>query len=208
MNWFRHWVGMASDPKFGVIAQRVGKQVRRSDVVMLWDLMLEHVAEREHTGERGTLAGFDHESAAFTIGIAPELVAAIYGAMKAKKLHDGTKICAWERRQPESDSSAKRMRRHRALRRQRGNGPVAPGDGDHRHTPPRDVTVTASDASHLHSDALESESEEEESPTSTQLTSRNPRARARPPGDDSDGGDSGPTNLTCSSRGPTLRLVT
>lgn len=113
MEWFRWFVGSATDPKFLVVARRSGQNV--AAVVAVWAMLLERACASD---ERGSIVGFDREGADVALGLPDGAAQAIVEAMREKGLHDGERITAWSRRQPKrEDSSRERMRAMREKRK-------------------------------------------------------------------------------------------
>lgn len=130
IDWFRHWHGMSTDPKFRAVAKRAGRQT--CEVVSLFSAMMENASANED--ERGTLRNWCHEDMGVALDIEAEHVEAIYRAMQGKLL-DGDKLMGWERRQPQrerDDSSAERTRAWRERQRTQR-------DASERHVTPRDA---------------------------------------------------------------------
>jgi hypothetical protein len=110
-GWFRHYVGLAIDPKFGAIARRA--KTTRERVVFVWCFILESAAERRNCGAFYC----DSDAIADVLGCETESIEAIMGQMRSCGLIENDKVCQWSNRQYETDSSAERVRLHRARKR-------------------------------------------------------------------------------------------
>jgi hypothetical protein len=151
MDWFRMYHGVSTDPKWLSVARRAvthcdarDASVRIADVVAVWCMLLDFASQ---CAPRGSVRGFDAESAADFLGLSESVVRAILQALDEKGILSGDRITNWEKRQPKrEDSSAERMRRHRERKRRdvtlgdAGQANVTPrGEerrGDERDTPP------------------------------------------------------------------------
>lgn len=120
-RWFRHYVGMMRDGKIVGIAVRTRQTVER--VGFIWACILEDSAERNDGGAYQ----LDRDGIAFFLRADPDEVSLILSEMEGAGLVAKGKVCKWAARQHESDSSASRMRRHRA-KRQDGDGVVTSPD--------------------------------------------------------------------------------
>lgn len=118
-RWFRHYVGMATDPKFGGVARRCSNvaatlRVSRADVLFVWTFILESAAEAnsaEYT--------LDCDAVADLMGVETRTVDIIHRELEASGLVEKGRICRWDDRQFTSDSSTQRSRKHRATAMQR-----------------------------------------------------------------------------------------
>lgn len=151
-HWFRWHHGTVTDPKWRVVASRcvtVVTGVTVGHVLAVWAAMMENASL---SPVRGTLSGWDDEDVAAGLGFTTEQVCAIREAMQGKTL-DGESLAAWEKRQPKrEDSSADRMREHRAKKR----GAVTHGDAGvtQSDAAKRDVTLeTETETEEKHSSA-------------------------------------------------------
>ena len=108
MDWFRHKHGLSTDPKLAFVASRCG--VHRAFVVMLWSCMLERASA---CSERGKLASFDRDEAAFALDIDRQDIDRIVTEMEARGLIAGGEVTNWNRHQFQSDNSYERVKRHR-----------------------------------------------------------------------------------------------
>jgi hypothetical protein len=107
MDWFRWHNGTASDPKWRAVARKAGAPV--ADVLAVWAMLCENANQ---SPERGTLHGWDAEDAAAALDLDAEVVERIVGAMNGKVI-ERARLTGWEKRNPPSESSAERVRRHR-----------------------------------------------------------------------------------------------
>ena len=140
MDWCRLWNEAADDPKWRLIARKVG--CRTGDVLSVFTRMMTCASK---AGERGCLEGWDDEVEASALDFEPELVAAIRDAMQGRVL-DGDRLTGWEKRQPKrerEDDSTDRVRRHRERLKGGGNGSdgdVTPCNANPSHeTPPEEI---------------------------------------------------------------------
>ena len=110
MAWFRWHEGTASDPKFHLIARKSGQPV--AYCLAVWAMLLERASAAE---ERGSIEGFDCESADAALGMPEGATQAIYDAMLAKGMITVGRVAKWEERQPvrEDSSSTQRSREYR-----------------------------------------------------------------------------------------------
>lgn len=115
MQWFRSYIGMHSDPKFGVVAKIA--EAHRTEALAVWQAVLERA--RQHDG---IITSLDEDCIAVGLELELDKVQRILSAMKkrgmlSEKPCDGDvtslSVTAWHKRQYESDSSASRMRKHR-----------------------------------------------------------------------------------------------
>lgn len=117
MDWFRWWHGAYDDPKFGLIAQETG--IPRAAIIGLWCALLELASRSE---KRGTIQNLDEEVLAFHLGI--DVVTPCNAMKRRGLLHvtDGVLyVTKWDDRQPKrerEDSSADRVKKHRANKKQ------------------------------------------------------------------------------------------
>lgn len=140
MDWCRLWNETADDPKWRLIARKVG--CRTGDVLSVFMRMMTCASAAR---KRGFLEGWDDEVQASALDFEPELVAAIRDAMQGRVL-DGDRLTGWEKRQPKrerEDDSADRVRRHRQQPKGGGNAnddDVTPRNANDSHeTPPEEI---------------------------------------------------------------------
>lgn len=115
MQWFRHYHGLLSDPKFGSIARRTGQP--RERVVFVWLSILESASEAK---DRGIVAT-DIDAIADTLNCDDEPIHAIWVEFETRGMLVDGRVAAWEERNPSSDSNADRQKRYRERKR---NGDV------------------------------------------------------------------------------------
>lgn len=126
MQWFRHYHGAASDPKFGGIARKTGQT--RERVFFVWIMLLESASS---SADRGTPT-VTVEDIADVLNCDAQDVNSIVTGMADRGMIDGKgRIAKWDERQPERDDSAKRMRekRNRDKAVSRRDGTVTRSDG-------------------------------------------------------------------------------
>ena len=115
IDWFRWHHGSVTDNKFPLVANKAG--VRLGDVIVVWTFLLEKASSNAVRGEFGKI---DHEALDFMIGAGEGASARIIQALTDRGLLVGSRIEAWERRQPkrerENDKSTDRVRELRARR--------------------------------------------------------------------------------------------
>ena len=127
MNWFRWYVGTATDPKFLVVSRLAGQNV--AAVVAVWAMLLERASDVTKSDatvtqcdavKRGFVTGFDCEAADAVLGLEDGASEAILRALKQKGLLSGEKVTNWEKRQPKrEDSSTERTRAYRERLREK-----------------------------------------------------------------------------------------
>jgi len=108
MDWYRRYHGTCTDPKLAKAARIA--DVHRAFVIAAWEAVLEYASA---ASPRGSLCGFDHFDVAFSTDVTPEEAERILDAMRRLRMIDGDKVCAWDKRQFQSDSSAERTKRWR-----------------------------------------------------------------------------------------------
>ena len=111
MDWYRCYHGTPFDPKWRVVAKRVG--IRPGDVAAIWSALLDYASQAE---DRGSVEGFDFETAAEGLGYPVEHVRGTYETLcNAGLVSERFRLVSWERRQPKrEDRSTERVRKHRA----------------------------------------------------------------------------------------------
>ncbi|MBF9234699.1 hypothetical protein [Microvirga alba] len=137
-RWFRHYTGLATDPKFGGIARRA--KATRERVVFVWCYILESASETQDGG------AFDNDADAIAdvLGCETESVAGILAEMARMGMIEDGRVCRWSDRQYESDTSTERSRKSRQRKR---NGDATLHD--RCATPPdteTDTDITLADA--------------------------------------------------------------
>lgn len=125
IDWFRWHHGSVTDPKFQLVARRSGASL--PDVLAVWAYILEKASA---SADRGDFGDIDAEAldCLFNFPNTETRTADVMTAMQARGLIDGTRIVAWEKRQPKRErdqqpaeasescakSSTERSREHRA----------------------------------------------------------------------------------------------
>jgi hypothetical protein len=126
IDWFRWHHGSVTDPKFQLVARKAN--ARLGDVITVWAFVLEKASADV---ERGTIGEIDFETMDFLLGAEDGTSVRIFDAMTARGLIVGSRIAAWEKRQPkrerEDDNSTERSRAFRE--RQRHATPCNANDG-------------------------------------------------------------------------------
>lgn len=149
MDWFRWHHGTTTDPKFGLIAKRAC--VGLPAVIAVWAYLLEAASMAERRGEFGTI---DAEALDCMFGLEDGKTAAIIDAMRLRGMIDGSRLTAWDRRQPKrerEDNSAERVRAHRAKKAAEaaaGNGEsgnVTPSNANNSKETPRGEEIREED---------------------------------------------------------------
>lgn len=133
MNWFRWYSGAATDPKFQVVARRVGQSV--ASVVAVWAMLLERAST---SSDRGAVDGFDCEGADAVLGLEDGAACAIVGALRDKGLLLGERIAKWEERQPKREDAGATERKRKQRERERQREEAARRAAG--HPPSQDVT--------------------------------------------------------------------
>lgn len=124
MDWFRWYNGATRDPKFGLIAKRVGTSA--AEVIAVWAAVLEAASESDQRGNAGEI---DFDSLDFLLGIPEGRSKSIYTEMIGKGLvNDDNRVSKWEKRQPkrEDPSAYERVKAFRARKQDdtQGNAPT------------------------------------------------------------------------------------
>ena len=138
MDWFRSYIGTATDPKFMVVAKKSG--ARLGDVLAVWQMLLERACGAD---ERGRVDGFDCEGVDALLDLEEGAGCKIYAAMEAKGLIVKGCIAAWDKRQPKrerEDSSTERVRAFRERKKSvfhGGNDDETPCNATKRTETPR-----------------------------------------------------------------------
>lgn len=131
-RWYRAYTGTVTDDKLAEAALVAG--CSRSVAIAGWHCLLESAANRNNCGSYDA-------TARRVAAILCEPVATIDALMSAFDelgLSEAGAICAWKKRQYQSDDSKERVRHHRA--RKAGNANVTACNGD--VTPPETETET------------------------------------------------------------------
>lgn len=108
MNWLRLYHGTCADPKLSLARAHCG--LPRPYVIAAWIAALEHASSRE---DRGSLDGLTPELLAVTIDCTIADATSLLEAFDRACLTRGSRIVAWEKRQPRSDDVRTRVRRYR-----------------------------------------------------------------------------------------------
>lgn len=140
--WFRHYVGLTSDPKFGRVMRNAFAS--RERVVFVWCYLLENACERNQDGTFEV----DPEDIADLLDCDTSDIKHIIEAFKAGGFLADGRIAKWSKRQYKSDQDKTSAERQRRLREKR----AAAGHEDVTRDMPvteRDTTVTRRDASSL-----------------------------------------------------------
>jgi hypothetical protein len=107
MNWLKWHYGTVTDPKFGIIARKVGQP--RAIVIAVWAALLETACNGV---TRGNVTSFNPEEIGFALDLEPEIVMAVFNAIMARGMVKDGHIAAWDKRQT-SDYSGERVKRFR-----------------------------------------------------------------------------------------------
>ena len=112
MDWFRWHHGSVNDPKFQLVARKVGCSL--AEVIAVWACVLEAASQAEERGAHGAL---DFEALDCSLGLPDGRTQDIYLRMQDRALVDGETVTAWHKRQPkrerEDDNSTDRVRKFR-----------------------------------------------------------------------------------------------
>lgn len=113
MDWFKTAHGISTDPKWLVIARNA---VTLPCVAFAtWMSLLDYASQNR---VRGSIEGFDAESAGAFLGIDQETIEKVISAFKAKGMIDGNSLIAkWNERQNKASDSAERVKRYRERKR-------------------------------------------------------------------------------------------
>jgi hypothetical protein len=133
MDWFRWHHGSVTDPKFALVARKAGASV--PDVLAVWAYILETASQSVERGDFGTV---DCEALDCVFGFptTETRTADILAALAGRGLTEGTRITAWEKRQPkrerEDATNADRQAAFRAKQNQ-----VTPDNANDSQKKPR-----------------------------------------------------------------------
>ncbi|KJU81864.1 hypothetical protein MBAV_005949, partial [Candidatus Magnetobacterium bavaricum] len=123
MKWFRMWDEAYTDPKMGLIASKAKTSL--ANVLAVWQGLLTQASLNRDsnihpTGEkRGSIAGFDPEVCDAHLRIESGVSQRIIDEIEAKGMIKDGYIANWGNRQPlREDSSAERVREHRARKQE------------------------------------------------------------------------------------------
>lgn len=142
MEWFRHYHGMASDPKLTSVA--LTAEVHHCIAVAAWCFILEHASGG---ATRGNVSDLSAKVMAIGLRITKSEAERLLAAFMEDGLilPDGS-VKAWEKRQKRSDTSAERVRRWREKRVTEAavtNGETPQGSDVTPHPPSGNVTSSA-----------------------------------------------------------------
>ena len=110
-RWYRAYEGTVTDAKLGEVA--LVADCSRSVAIAAWHCLLESAASVNDGGK------FDHTARriAVILGEKPATIEAVLAELTALGMIADGVICAWSRRQYESDNSTERSRKHRERKR-------------------------------------------------------------------------------------------
>jgi hypothetical protein len=100
MDWFRWHHGSVTDPKFALVARKAGASV--PDVLAVWAYILETASQSVERGDFGTV-DVEALDCVFGFPATETRTANILEAMAGRDLTEGTRIAAWEKRQPKRE---------------------------------------------------------------------------------------------------------
>lgn len=110
-RWYRAYEGTVTDAKLGEVALVAG--CSRSVAIAAWHCILENCAS---TNEKGRFDMTPRRCAVILQEAIPT-IEAVFAEFAALGLIENNAVCAWSKRQYESDSSTERVKRHRATSR-------------------------------------------------------------------------------------------
>jgi hypothetical protein len=110
-RWYRAYEGTVTDAKLGEVALVAG--CSRSVAIAAWHCILENCAS---TNEKGRFDMTPRRCAVILQEAIPT-IEAVFAEFAALGLIENNTVCAWSKRQYESDNSTERSRRHRATSR-------------------------------------------------------------------------------------------
>lgn len=120
-RWFRHYVGLCADPKFGGVARRA--KVARDRVVFVFCFLLESATERNDGGAYD----WDADAVADLLNCETAEIDRVYAELQASGMLSEDRIAKWSSRQYEGDkdpTNAERQRRHRQRQAQAAAAPA------------------------------------------------------------------------------------
>lgn len=169
MDWFRWYNGSTRDPKFGLIAKRVGTST--AEVIAVWAAVLEAASE---SSQRGNAGEIDFDALDFLLGLQEGRAAAIYAEMVGKGLvRDDAQVSKWEKRQPKRErDDPDSYERVKAFRERK------------RHETPSNADETLRNASETPCNAKETLEEKREEKKEHPPTPRKRGVGESPPGFD------------------------
>lgn len=110
-RWYRAYEGTVTDAKLGEVALVAG--CSRSVAIAVWHCILESCATANEKGR------FDltPRRCAVILQEPVTVIEAAFNEMQSLGMIEGDTVCAWQKRQFESDSSTERSRKHRETKR-------------------------------------------------------------------------------------------
>jgi len=135
MDWFRWHHGSVTDPKFALVARKAGASV--PDVIAVWAYILETASQ---SVERGDFGVIDCEALDCVFGFpnTETRTADILRAMEGRDLTSGTRIVAWEKRQPKRERDDSTNADRQATFRAKQNQVTPDNASDDQKTPRED----------------------------------------------------------------------
>lgn len=125
MDWFRHYHGLATDPKLTAAAVEAG--VHHTMAVAAWCYVLEAASE---SADRGSVHAVTPKIMAIGLRLERAEAERLLAAFVTEGLLSGERVANWQRRQAPSDSSRERVQRHRSVQKgQKCNVTTGPGNG-------------------------------------------------------------------------------
>lgn len=110
-RWYRAYEGTVTDAKLGEVA--LIAECSRSVAIAAWHCILESAASVNDGGRFDTTP----RRVAVILGEKPAIIEAVMAELTALGMIADGAICAWQKRQYESDSSTERSRKHRQQKR-------------------------------------------------------------------------------------------
>lgn len=132
MDWFRWHHGSVTDPKFALVARKAGASV--PDVLAVWAYILETASQ---SVERGDFGVVDCEALDCVFGFpATETrTADILKGMEGRDLIAGSRVVAWEKRQPKREREDATNADRQAAFRAKQNQVTPDNANDNQKTP-------------------------------------------------------------------------
>lgn len=151
MSWWRCYHGAPTDPKWLLVARRLStagpRPVRPGEVWAIASTLYDFASKAT---PRGSIIDVDLEEIACSLDFDEALVRQIFEGLRDKGVHDGNRILAWEKHQPERERVDKRTGENK---RQQGHRRKAraPGDrGAHARAPEQGETQGPQSSATLH----------------------------------------------------------
>ena len=110
-RWYRAYSGTVKDDKLAEVAVVAGSS--RSVAIATWHAILESAADAQNGGRFDTTP----RRVAAVLGEPVLLVERVFAAMRELGMIGDDGVCAWSKRQYESDNSTERSRKHREAKR-------------------------------------------------------------------------------------------